>query len=117
MPTRRAFLGAMALPAAAGVMAGPSGVLRLGRSAANGASLAATPGRPEAIACDEDFWSVVSRAFTIDRSLVNLNNGGVSPSPAIVQEAMKRHLDYSNSAPPSVTLHVVTRAIRESFHG
>lgn len=36
----------------------------------------------------------------MDRSLVNLNNGGVSPSPAWVQEAMKRHLDYSNTAPP-----------------
>ena len=116
MPTRRAFLGAMTLPAAAGIMAGPSGVpgvLRLGRSAANGASLASTPGRPEAIARDEDFWSEVSRAFTIDRSLVNLNNGGVSPSPSIVQEAMKRHLDYSNSAPPSVALWEILEPQRE----
>jgi hypothetical protein len=29
----------------------------------------------------EEFWFEVSRAFTVDRSLVNLNNGGVSPSP------------------------------------
>lgn len=42
----------------------------------------------------------MGQAFTVDRSLVNLNNGGVSPSPAWVQEAMKRHLDYSNTAPP-----------------
>ncbi|MEK6253285.1 MAG: aminotransferase class V-fold PLP-dependent enzyme, partial [Gemmatimonadales bacterium] len=41
----------------------------------------------------------VARAFTVDRSLVNLNNGGVSPAPGYVQEAMKRHLDYSNEAP------------------
>ena len=48
---------------------------------------------------DEPFWAEVQRAFTVDRSLVNLNNGGVSPSPAYVQEAMKRHLDFSNQAP------------------
>jgi len=51
------------------------------------------------IARDEDFWFEVQQAFTVDRSLINLNNGGVSPSPAIVQEAMKDHLDFSNEAP------------------
>ncbi|NNE47145.1 MAG: aminotransferase class V-fold PLP-dependent enzyme [Rhodothermales bacterium] len=56
-------------------------------------------GTPEQIARDEDFWSEVQHAFTVDRSLVNLNNGGVSPSPAIVQESMKKHLDFSNQAP------------------
>ena len=40
-----------------------------------------------------------SRRFTVDRSLVNLNNGGVCPSPRVVQEAMKRYLDFSNEAP------------------
>jgi isopenicillin-N epimerase len=49
---------------------------------------------------DEEAWLVVQQAFTVDRSLVNLNNGGVSPSPAVVQGAMKRHLDYSNECPP-----------------
>ncbi|MCY3487477.1 MAG: aminotransferase class V-fold PLP-dependent enzyme [Bacteroidetes bacterium] len=48
---------------------------------------------------DEAFWFTVQEAFTVDRSLVNLNSGGVSPSPRIVQEAMKGHLDYSNEAP------------------
>lgn len=56
-------------------------------------------GTPHEIARDESFWREVQQAFTVDRSLVNLNNGGVSPAPAIVQEAMKRHLDYSNEAP------------------
>lgn len=53
---------------------------------------------------DEDFWGEIQRAFTVDRSIVNLNNGGVSPSPGMVQEAMKRHLDFSNSCPPPVAL-------------
>lgn len=56
-------------------------------------------GSSEEIAADEDFWFEVQQAFTVDRSLVNLNNGGVSPAPAIVQEAMKDHLDFSNEAP------------------
>lgn len=51
------------------------------------------------IASDETFWLKVQQAFTVDRSLVNLNNGGVSPAPTIVQEAMKSDLDYSNEAP------------------
>jgi selenocysteine lyase/cysteine desulfurase len=56
-------------------------------------------GSPESIARDENFWIGVQQSFTVDRSLVNLNNGGVSPAPAIVQEAMKRHLDFMNEAP------------------
>lgn len=56
-------------------------------------------GGAEKIAADETFWHKVQQAFTVDRSLVNLNNGGVSPAPAIVQEAMKSDLDYSNEAP------------------
>lgn len=51
------------------------------------------------IAKDEDYWARVQQAFTVDRSLINLNNGGVSPAPEFVQDAMKRHLDYSNKAP------------------
>jgi len=63
------------------------------------ADLASHPGTPGEIAQDEAFWSEVQRAFTVDRTLVNLNNGGVSPSPAFVQDAVKKHLDLSNKAP------------------
>jgi selenocysteine lyase/cysteine desulfurase len=96
---RRRFLGAMVYPAV-----GALGWSRLGpRLAPHGLAvlqeLARQPGMPEEIARDESFWFQVQQAFTVDRSLINLNNGGVSPSPAIVQEAMKRHLDYSNTAP------------------
>ncbi len=54
---------------------------------------------PEAVAADEDFWTEIQRAFTVDRTLTNLNNGGVSPSPRVVQDAMRRYLEYSNEAP------------------
>jgi len=61
---------------------------------------AATKGRSAAeVAQDEDYWREIQQAFTVDRTLINLNNGGVSPSPRVVQESMKRHLDLSNEAP------------------
>ncbi len=53
----------------------------------------------EDVAADEDYWFEIQQAFTVDRSIVNLNNGGVSPSPRIVQDAMRRYLEYSNQAP------------------
>ena len=56
-------------------------------------------GSPTELAINESFWYRVQQAFTVDRSLINLNNGGVSPSPDFVQEAMKKHLDFSNQAP------------------
>lgn len=61
--------------------------------------LANFSGSPNEIAANEDFWAQVQQAFTVDRSLINLNNGGVSPSPDFVQAAMKKHLDFSNQAP------------------
>jgi selenocysteine lyase/cysteine desulfurase len=54
---------------------------------------------PQEVAEDEDFWFGIQQAFTVDRSLVNLNNGGVCPSPKVVQDAMRRYLEYSNEAP------------------
>src|SRR5207245_7728274 len=52
-----------------------------------------------AVAEDEDFWREIQRAFDIDRGLINLNNGGVAPSPRVVQEALLRYLAVSNQAP------------------
>lgn len=64
------------------------------------ATTAAAKGRPaEEIAMDEDFWAAVRDEFTTDRTVINLNNGHVSPAPRTVQEAMRRYLDYSNMGP------------------
>ncbi len=57
------------------------------------------PGSAEEVAGDETFWAEVQRAFVVDRTVINLNNGGVSPSPAAVQEAQRRYQEYSNAAP------------------
>jgi selenocysteine lyase/cysteine desulfurase len=93
MINRRQFMQRVAVPAMAIPAFQPSAILEVIDA------LSAWPGSAEQIARDEDYWARVQQAFTVDRSLVNLNNGGVSPSPAIVQEAMKKHLDFSNQAP------------------
>lgn len=54
---------------------------------------------PKQLADDEDFWYYVQQSYTVTPQLINLNNGGVAPSPKPVQEAMKRFHDYSNEAP------------------
>ena len=114
MTTRRQFLGSISLPAAAAV-GGFSVVPPVFRRA--GPELVQTlskhPGTPESVARDEDFWAEVARAFTVDRGMVNFNNGGVSPSPAWVQDAMKGHLDFSNLA-PSYTMWDVLEPQQES---
>lgn len=54
---------------------------------------------PKELAMDEDYWSVVQQGFTVNPALINLNNGGVSPSPKIVQEAVETFNKLSNEGP------------------
>jgi len=54
---------------------------------------------PPDIADDEEYWSHIQRAFDTDRTLINLNNGGVCPTPSHVLEAMIRDLQFSNELP------------------
>jgi isopenicillin-N epimerase len=57
-------------------------------------------GRPaEVTARDEDFWFNIREAFTVDRTLINLNNGGVSPAPRIVMDTEIRYLEMENMNP------------------
>jgi isopenicillin-N epimerase len=46
---------------------------------------------PLEAATDEDYWSTIQQAFSVTRGIVNLNNGGVSPSPRMVTEAFVRY--------------------------
>src|SRR5579862_7515795 len=50
-------------------------------------------------ASDEDFWNVIQNAYTVNPSIINLNNGGVSPAPLVVQQAVARFNDLSNEGP------------------
>ncbi|MBM3412994.1 MAG: aminotransferase class V-fold PLP-dependent enzyme [Bacteroidetes bacterium] len=54
---------------------------------------------PDQLATEEEFWYYIQQSFTVSAGLINLNNGGVSPAPRTVQDAMKRYYDYSNEAP------------------
>jgi selenocysteine lyase/cysteine desulfurase len=51
------------------------------------------------LATNEDFWYYVQQAFTVSPQLINLNNGGVSPQPKIVQDAQDRFNRFANEGP------------------
>ena len=55
--------------------------------------------RPDDLAGTDDYWSEIRRAFDADRTLINLNHGGVAPAPSGVLEAMIRDLRFANVAP------------------
>src|SRR5262249_54908579 len=63
------------------------------------ASAAVADRTPEDVAKDELYWREIQEAFTLDRTISNLNNGNSFPSPRVVHEAFKRYLDISNQAP------------------
>jgi selenocysteine lyase/cysteine desulfurase len=54
---------------------------------------------PEAAAADEDYWGVIQQAYTVNSNLIILNNGGVSPSPRVVQQAVERYNTMTNEGP------------------
>ena len=54
---------------------------------------------PSDLACDEDFWYYIQQSYTLSSNFINLNNGGVSPAPKTVADAVKRYYDISNEAP------------------
>jgi selenocysteine lyase/cysteine desulfurase len=54
---------------------------------------------PLQAASDEDYWSVIQQAYTVNPNIINFNNGGVSPSPKVVQDAVERYNRFSNEAP------------------
>jgi isopenicillin-N epimerase len=47
---------------------------------------------PEEAAADEDYWAAIQNSFSVTRGIINLNNGGVSPSPRVVTEALVRYI-------------------------
>jgi len=54
---------------------------------------------PAEVAQNEDYWSVIQRAYSVNPDIINLNNGGVSPAPIVVQEAVERYNQLSNEGP------------------
>jgi len=54
---------------------------------------------PAQVAEDEDFWRVIQESYTVNSNIINLNNGGVSPSPLVVQQAVERYNQLANEGP------------------
>lgn len=80
--------------------AGALALLRPDSLARAQSAAASVAGRPaDSIARDEDFWLNIRHAFTVDRNMINLNNGGVSPSPKVVSDTEKRYLEIQNMSP------------------
>lgn len=74
--------------------------LRVGGLALAQQAVAKVEGRPaDTVARDEDFWFTVRHAFTVDRNMINLNNGGVSPAPKVVMDTEIRYLEIENLSP------------------
>lgn len=85
MITRREFLG----------VAGASVAFRNDTLSIVDRLLSKAVGAPD----DEDFWMGIRQAFVVDPNFVNFNNGGCCPSPRIVQDALRRQIEYANQAP------------------
>jgi selenocysteine lyase/cysteine desulfurase len=93
MLDRRSFVAV-----AAGLAPVPSFAPQAIRRLAEAEAIAA--GRPAAaLAEDEAYWSTIQRAFDLDRTMLNFNNGGVCPTPTHVLEQMIRDLRFSNELP------------------
>ena len=54
---------------------------------------------PAQASTDEELWARMAQAYTVSPNILNLNNGGVSPQPKVVQDAVDRYYHLSNEAP------------------
>lgn len=95
MPNRREFLRTTSTAALGWAVLRSDALGRVHAAVADAGSAA-----PETLAGDEDFWIAIQRAYDVDRSIINLNNGGVAPAPRSVLEIMRRHVDFTNNVPP-----------------
>ena len=93
MATRRSFLAAAS--------AGIAGVAFRGDALDRAARADDAAGRrpAEEVARDEDYWAEIQHAFDIDRTVINLNNGGVCPTPSHVLDQVIRDLKFTNESP------------------
>src|SRR6476620_5421486 len=112
MPNRRSFLQKVGMASASAfftALTQPSWSRQLDRAMNEYHLISA-----DQLAEEEDFWYYIQQAFTVSSSIINLNNGGVSPAPKVVQDAMKRYYDFSNEAPSYFMWRVLDQG-RESL--
>ena len=94
MPSRRSFLSGLGAAGLGTAVFRETAIASLFK-----ANVIAGDRSPEQVADDESYWSLIQRAFDADRTMINLNNGGVSPTPSHVLEAMIRDLRFTNELP------------------
>src|SRR5216110_941903 len=90
MPTRRSFLSLAGK--SFGLAALSSGTVASLFRNLEAASKNVAHLTPEEAAMDDDYWATIQNSFSVTRGIINLNNGGVSPSPRIVTEALVRYI-------------------------
>ena len=93
MKSRRDFMVGLSGGLAAAMFRGDA----IARAAGAGKDAAQTS--PHELAREEDYWSQIQRAFDVDRTRINFNNGGVAPCPSHVLDQMIRDLRFSNEMP------------------
>ena len=91
---RRGFLQAVGAAAGIATLLGPD-ALRGVKAAVN--SVADLT--PVQAAREESLWNEVQQAFTMSRSLINMDNGFTCPTPRVVTEAVKRTIDAQEEMP------------------
>ncbi|MDO1451221.1 aminotransferase class V-fold PLP-dependent enzyme [Rhodocytophaga aerolata] len=69
---------------------------------------------PAEAARNEEYWHTIQQAYTVSPNIINLNNGGVSPQPSVVQDAVERYNRLSNEG-PSYFMWRILDAGRESL--
>ncbi len=94
---RRNFLGSVGEAGGAALVTTMFGAETMSRVEAATAQTARR--NPEEVARDESYWSEVQQAFSVSRSILNLNNGGVCPSPRMVTDAFVRYTWQQEEAP------------------
>ena len=79
---------------------------------------AAFPGISTAAGPEEDFWREIRQAYAVSPTLINLNNGGVSPSPRATLDALDHYNRMCSEAPSYYmwrTLEMDREPLRENL--
>src|SRR2546422_228145 len=92
MWSRRSFLRMVG--GASALALRPAGIQEI-----RAATAAVAAREPQNVAADESYWREIQFAFSLDRTLINLNNGNQCPAPTVVHDACKRYMDWANQAP------------------
>ena len=91
---RRHFLKTAGVTAGLATFLGPDSFRGVEAAVSDVADLA-----PHEAARDEALWREVKQAFTVNRSLINLDNGYACPSPRVVTEAVVRYIWEQEQVP------------------